>query len=342
MQYRQTHKITLGRQTIITDPCFDANDKNKSDQGIIRTLPGEWICDCSYDPTEENIRALRIKHSTFGDKEYTCDKLHLENFSTIVESGLAGFFDMEYFQWVKNNEIRSDEWYERVCKSAHKHVDNNRMKLSDNIDIMHIVNRLATNFIDRKISRENYSDIVCTTITSQHMNSSYISSEIIRILEEKGCELSKDAESIDSDVVKKYVTDICSICHNITEKDFYALNHTREINDAVAIDNKGYVSTTAYGDGAYACYTHKDKHGNVVYIKLIYDLTDEEFIKEFGNDITKRISEYDDRKIEDFLDVDLSKGRKRPVIKQAIKTKSMDSIIEFCSQNEDLEPLPTP
>ncbi|MBO5435950.1 DUF4241 domain-containing protein [bacterium] len=272
MDYRQTTHITLGEKTIITDPCHNPNSPNAS---IADTRPGEWTCNCIYDKNQNVITGLVINHNDYQDTILYTEDLTRAPLNINVDSGMAGFFDLDYFSSVKSSE-KQEEWYETVRKETYKTVPNEPIKLTDNPEIKETLDKLKTLFPDNRMSIKTYSDIECTVIENMPMSGTYVSKQIIDFLD---CDIvktnsvsDKTSKKNNTSEIEQHVKDICDKCTDIIcRNDRSAFEKTRRVVDAVGIDGKGYVSTTAYGDGSYNCYTKCDKNGKIVCMILNFD-----------------------------------------------------------------------
>lgn len=334
-EYRNTTTIRLPDRTIVTDPCYDSKLKCLAH---INTLPGEYTCNCIYDLTDRNIKGLRIKHTSLGSKEFTCEDLKLSDQSVSVDSGTAGFFDEYIFKQIEADGYdKKEKWYKDICRQTSEIIDNEPVRLENNTDIMMIITKLASYFNDNKISPKNHADI-SAYFTAKHNDAALITTQISDILKNKfNITYDENARSIDPNILRAHLAQICKHCKSITNKDFYAFQSTRKICKAINIDNMGFASNTAYGDGTYAMYVHKNQQKQITYAKLIFDFSDKMYIREFRKELAKEILNDTRENVKEFLGPDIfndtNTKHKYNHIKRMLKYRNTKEIMKLIREN---------
>jgi len=116
-------KIKLGKKVMVSDPCYKIGTWC---QGVLDIKPGEYQCYVAHNK-EGRVALVEVRHIEHSDPYY----LDIAPFDVGVDSGLAGFFDMKYYESVKETAERADKWYDGVCDA--ENINGHRVHILDEL-----------------------------------------------------------------------------------------------------------------------------------------------------------------------------------------------------------------
>jgi len=272
--------ITLSDKVRVSDPCYDI------DTGCAGTIdnvkPGEYECfefrgnfPSNWDGKvhdDHRVAAIEIRHKDCTEPAY---KTHLD-IDVGVDSGQAGFYDQAYFEQVKQDEVLEDEWYSKVCGLTYKTwVD------SKNIDEL-LTPEVMNQIIDKLFINKD----------EEYRTKVFAKSEL-ELLDTQYARCTGDA---DLEGLKFLIKNVISV----HDPDYEIKRHSETRGDT--IDNKGFVSSSGFGDGGYDCFVSKNDAGQIDAMLLVYIWPEKDDIgipKEFLSTGYDPEQNYDDEELDE-------------------------------------------
>lgn len=311
--------INLGEKAFVTDPCYKPDTRC---MGELKTKPGKYFCE--YKTNEEDaITMLVLKHEDIKNQDFVCDDLCYLNAEIGVDSGIAGVFDKDYYETVYKDKDISSKWYSDIIssKKLKKSIPNpNYTDIRTLPEFQTIMSEIIAACTDNL-----YPDMLCVRASLDKILfiklNDKIQSIICGILDEHNIKLSADA-SMSDEMTEAYVRKISALVAEKTQATPDMFIENKIVDTPAVCDDKGFYSYTTYGDGVYTCYYHKDNNGNADYIKLLFDLTNEQLIYEFYDNVAYSIANTDLNIICNFTGI--SKSSLKNMTKKEIDEKIKD------------------
>lgn len=282
--------VYLGNKVMVSDPCYGLNTWC---QGVLENvLPGEYECKVGFTENGHTVADIDVTHKDYVDRMLAYEA---EEFEVGVDSGQAGIYDYDYYKKyhtdAKDSEHVNRSWYHMVCDKTDEYITN-----SDYISFIDLPEYKATlmAFMDALNELHGrhpeldvysyYEDQVNHYHNLMDDSSDFKLSELTEILTKLNEALAEDKEKEEVNEktdAEKELDDVNFKYSDILRGLWKTYNKSANSQEKFyrrtgnTIDGLGFVSSTAYGDGGYTCYTAKD-NGKVVAIRVEY-ITDEDY-----------------------------------------------------------------
>lgn len=193
-------------------------------------LPGKYSCFYQREINENRIATIKVMHNDYVN----LDPTELIDGEVGVDSGQAGVFDFEYYE--SQRETNEDAFYDCCCNvtyNEHKEMNASYKPLES--------------FIDEKM--EEYKDELAKYDSESEEYKKIRSSLVSHPAIQAFYEYKKTHPNCD----ERYIR------HGEMAANL--------VSDGL---NKGYVSSSGYGDGGYDCYVARNEKNQIVGFKIVF------------------------------------------------------------------------
>ena len=278
---RNAGTITLGSKVMVSDPCYKLGTWC---QGVLENvLPGEYNCSYNFDENEGRVSYMYVSHNSLDEKTvrnivaYT----EAEDFEVGVDSGMAGIYDYDYYA-ARHKDDLDKEWYAKVYEATKVitlNQDFGKFLTEDwFLQLIDDYIKKMTGIIKPEDEIDLYYTMSCITKTIMHYvprtkpeqvrEENEYCKEFDKILKEKLQAVNLDKGNKQSIVAERKFQSV------INRAEFtipYKQRYSESINyNAMAVDDKAFVSPSGFGDGGYICNTHKNEDNMIDFIEIFF------------------------------------------------------------------------
>lgn len=280
---RNAGTITLGSKVTVSDPCYNLGTWC---QGVLENvLPGEYNCSYNFDENEGRVSYMYVSHNSLDEKTvrnivaYT----EAEDFEVGVDSGMAGIYDYDYYAAHHKDDL-DKEWYTKVYEATKVITPNQDFgKFLTEDWFLQLIDdyiKEMTGIIKPEDEVDLYYTMSCIAKTIMHYvpqtkteqvqarKENEYCKEFDKILKEKLQAVNLDKGNKQSIVAERKFQSV------INRAEFtipYKQRYSESINyNAMAVDDKAFVSPSGFGDGGYICNTHKNEDNMIDFIEIFF------------------------------------------------------------------------